>query len=620
MLESLTLVVCLTTLAAFFVALCVHIARGRRIKQDSDLTSVLLEKERLFQLVVDNVPFPIYCKDMDDNFRYILCNKACIEQNQRSLSGLTDFDLYSAACASLLRANDSSMLAEQPGTSRVFEEKTETADGQQLESRSFKQFVVSGTGRKLLIGVSVDQTEQNQLRQKVEVNAGILHTVLDNIPAAIVAKDVNDGLRHVIWNKELERLTEIPADAVLGQNDAGYEYSTEIGTLLHGFDLQTLAEGEIRLERSFKTRSGKEVFMRVDKKLFNLPGGLTLIVDFGLDLTREKELQQRSSEIIDYQKDLVGKSQFINECLHYMTIETDVDKIINYLLGRFGSEESADRSFIWLFKDESLQVADCRYEWASHSVLGHQEAVEEIDMSRFPSALHQICAGNDIVIDDVQELACDDPLYEHLQKESVRSMIMVPFCCGGRLRGLVGLEYMRAQRIFSEGDVRTINNIAHMLELAYVHKIQFDAFFSFNESSTELGCFSKLDIPAGIFSSEGRLLLTNAAFEPFKEMFPGLKENSICTGSFCRHGHTPDWCPVHCAIAEKKIQRMQIVVGGRTFIVTALPVLDQNQNVTSVMAILNEITDLIMAQPLSTAEPGTANIIPQTSLPNGGPA
>lgn len=139
-----------------------------------------MEPLSLVESVLDNLPVAVFAKDANDNFRFVLWNKKQEQITTVKASkavGRDDYDLFSEESADYFRSVDKAVL-KRGKLLKVPEEIIEGKDGQDIHLRTVKIPVIEEeTGRRLVVGISEDITEQVQARAKMEsLNKNLLET------------------------------------------------------------------------------------------------------------------------------------------------------------------------------------------------------------------------------------------------------------------------------------------------------------------------------------------------------------------------------------------------------------------------------------------------------------
>ncbi|MEM6280210.1 MAG: ATP-binding protein [Verrucomicrobiota bacterium] len=130
-----------------------------------------MEPLSLVESVLDNLPVAVFAKDANDDFRFVLWNKKQ-EQITTVLAskaiGKDDYALFSEDSADYFRSVDKAVL-KRGELLKVPEEIIEGKDGQDIHLRTVKIPVIEEeTGRRLVVGISEDITEQVRSRAKLE--------------------------------------------------------------------------------------------------------------------------------------------------------------------------------------------------------------------------------------------------------------------------------------------------------------------------------------------------------------------------------------------------------------------------------------------------------------------
>ena len=395
-----------------------------------------------FQAVMNNVPFPVYCKDADDDFRYVFHNNTEVTAVSGSFLGKTDFDVFPAEVADLARRHDLETSRLASGTVNECSEHFLAADNTVHTCKSFKQIIRTQAGRRFLLGLSIDMTDEYALRQSVEETSEILQTILDTVPACILAKDVRDNLRHIIWNKELERHTGITAEQIIGKTDLEIEPWPGLGQFIRELDMKAIREGAVHQEQLCLTASGRQILYNTNKLSCRLPSGRHLIIDMCIDTTRQHELEVLNTDMIEYQRDVIAKDQLLNECMRFAARETDHDAVVNYLLQRVGIEFNADRCFTYQYRGPDCRFADCRHEWTARgatSLLFQQN----LDMDSYEYLQSHLKSFQALVIDDIDEMPPGNSR-DYMRRNRIRSTLVAPVQIGDRLFGFIGLDFVRS--------------------------------------------------------------------------------------------------------------------------------------------------------------------------------
>ena len=139
-----------------------------------------MEPLSLVESVLDNLPVAVFARDANDDFRFVLWNQKQEQITTVKASkaiGRDDYDLFSEESADYFRSVDKAVL-KRGKLLKVPEEIIEGKDGQDIHLRTVKIPVIEeDTGRRLIVGISEDITEQVRARAKMEsLNKNLLET------------------------------------------------------------------------------------------------------------------------------------------------------------------------------------------------------------------------------------------------------------------------------------------------------------------------------------------------------------------------------------------------------------------------------------------------------------
>lgn len=142
----------------------------------------LRETQELWELVINSIPIIFFAKDPNDDFRYVLCNRALAEfvgKPRGEIIGRTDAELFhSEEDAQRFLDRDREIMAEPAG--KEFEESALDADGVRHHFKTLKKAFTETTGRTLLLGVANDISElKDMIRSEQIVNRALSQIVVD---------------------------------------------------------------------------------------------------------------------------------------------------------------------------------------------------------------------------------------------------------------------------------------------------------------------------------------------------------------------------------------------------------------------------------------------------------
>lgn len=182
-----------------------------------------MEKLSIVESVLDNLPVAVFAKDANDDYRFVLWNKKQEEVTTLAASkalGKNDYSLFSRESADYFRSIDDAVL-KRGRLLRVPEEIIETKNGDEVHLRTVKIPVIEeDTGRRLIVGISEDITQQVKSHQELEhLNKNLVDT----------NKELQETQLQLIQAEKLESIGRLAAGVA-------HEVKNPLALLLLGVD------------------------------------------------------------------------------------------------------------------------------------------------------------------------------------------------------------------------------------------------------------------------------------------------------------------------------------------------------------------------------------------------
>lgn len=154
----------------------------------------------------------------------------------------------------------------------------------------------TAVSQELLDLTSAEQRIRD-LEDKLIWERRLLRTIIDNLPAAIYAKD-RQGRKILANRKDLENQGAKSEEEVLGKTDFDI-FPRHIAEQFAQDDATVLEQGQAIIDREelLVDPSGREVWQRTSKlPLYGDNGEILGLVGFGHDITVEKQLERENAE------------------------------------------------------------------------------------------------------------------------------------------------------------------------------------------------------------------------------------------------------------------------------------------------------------------------------------
>ena len=146
----------------------------------------------------------------------------------------------------------------------------------------------------------------------------------------------------------------------------------------------------------------------------------------------------------------------INEGLRVALREETPDQSLQVLLEHLGRALSGGRTYI--FEKNESGGDDNTYEWVDDGVAPEKDSLQNVPPEVCAGWYRNFGIGRHIVIDNLENIRETDPLlYETLNRQSIRTLVVVPLYDGERLIGFYGVD---------NPPVKSLEYASNMLETA----------------------------------------------------------------------------------------------------------------------------------------------------------
>ena len=261
----------------------------------------LADERRLLRIVIDHLPDAVYAKDMQA--RKTLANRAELEligaASELDVLGKTDLESYPPEAAERFMAVDWQVLRTGQA---MLEQETLFGDarGEPRWLLTSKFPLKDDAGQTIgLVGIGRDITERKQAEDVLAGERRLLRTVIDNLPDAIYAKDIQ--ARKTLTNRaDVENIGAASESDVLGKTDLEL-FPPEVAERLVADDQRVLQTGKpIRdYEELLVDARGRSRWLLTSKfPLFDDAGQTVGLVGIGHDITERKQAETERTQLL----------------------------------------------------------------------------------------------------------------------------------------------------------------------------------------------------------------------------------------------------------------------------------------------------------------------------------
>lgn len=257
----------------------------RRIKEYE-----LLHDQALLHSLLNNIPDSIYFKDRKSRFTKV--NHAMAEKyglNDRSILGLTDFDLFTKEHAQPALEDERGIIAS--GKPIIGKLEKETFEDGSVGWVNTTKLPLHDEKKRIIgtMGISRDVTELHEAQENLTKEHNLLQTILNNIPDRIFVKDTDGRYlgtnpSHVLFLGQKSEAAVIGTTLLDHRND-------EVSRRCHQADLDVIhaAKPVLNMEERQLEPDGTEIWYLTSKvPLFDDQGNVVGMIGISRDITTQK--------------------------------------------------------------------------------------------------------------------------------------------------------------------------------------------------------------------------------------------------------------------------------------------------------------------------------------------
>lgn len=205
--------------------------------------------------------------------------------------------------------------------------------------------------------------------------------------------------------------------------------------------------------------------------------GQTLALPGGDEISSlSKEIENAFQELARVQTD-INKYLDVQRVLFKISNEfinvpiDEIDAHINAALKTIGELSGADRSYLFIRREEQPHIIDNTHEWCRKGIAPMQKILQGIPQSSLPWWFKNLNQGKTIIIPSVDDLP-DKARAERelLQSQSIQSLAVIPMFISGQLIGFVGFDAVRNPKVFSERSISLLGIMSGMIANAIDRK------------------------------------------------------------------------------------------------------------------------------------------------------
>jgi PAS domain S-box-containing protein len=288
-----------------------------QIKSHKKAELEIINQRNLMNEIFNYLPINIFTKDKDG--KYIYLNKNAEESigiKLKDAIGKTVYDIYSESTAKKLDEDD--IEVRKTKKPKISHHEIEV-NGRSRHVFTGKKIINTSDNNELLIGFSVDITQNIQASRAVEDQKKFYQQIFNTVPNYIYVKDKNGKL--ILVNDAVSELLNLSQEQILMKgviNPEDIKIDVELNNTI---DKKVLDTGKsFEFEESIILKNGEERWYHTTKKPLPDKDGIVNVLGISVDITERKK---HSDELLKAKQ---TKEQFLANMSH--EIRTPINGVV----------------------------------------------------------------------------------------------------------------------------------------------------------------------------------------------------------------------------------------------------------------------------------------------------
>ncbi|MDA3941954.1 MAG: PAS domain S-box protein [Bacteroidetes bacterium] len=139
-----------------------------------------------------------------------------------------------------------------------------------------------------------------------------------------------------------------------------------------------------------------------------------------------------------------------------------IDETIDDALAKIGSFAGVDRVYIFDYNWDE-QIMTNTYEWCSEGTSPEIENLKRVPNKSIPEWVASHQQGEITIVEDINQLDTNDPLYQILEPQGIKSLITIPLMEQDRCLGYVGFDAVKKHKSFVDSELSLLQIFAELL-------------------------------------------------------------------------------------------------------------------------------------------------------------
>lgn len=336
----------------------------------------------------------------------------------------------------------------------------------------YKNYFVDDDNRGLILSIGMDITEEEKAREVMEELTRKQKEqikIIDSGPAVVFLWKAKENWPVATVSNNVSRFGYDPDDFITG--------IISYADIIHPDDLPSvISEVEYNSENHIDDYTQEYRIFGKDSAEYwvedhtlirrDESGIITHYQGIVLDITDRKKAEDAIKRKLEFQ-------ETISTITSRFTGIYDFDNAINGTLADIGRLSRADRAYLVQLRENGT-IMDNTHEWCAEGVTPQIENLRDLPSDMFPWWIKMIRNRENIQIPDVSKMLPEAKAErEILEKQNVRSILVLPVFCGDEPAGFMGFDNVSETGEWTKEDFLLLNTateiVGRILELRRMH-------------------------------------------------------------------------------------------------------------------------------------------------------
>ncbi|MDD5645204.1 MAG: PAS domain S-box protein [bacterium] len=286
-----------------------------------------------------------------------------------------------------------------------------------------------------------DITVRKRAEEEIYRSRETFRKLIENSPVGIIV--TNNKSEIIDINPSALKIFQRQRGEMIGRNPKDFFSDTE----KKYFVVEDIPGGAKNKEVEVERPSGEKVPV-IKRETFIELDGQSCSMETLIDVSDWKKAEEKANYRLEFERLITTiSSSFIN-----MKSE-NINNEIQGALKQIGQFAGADRSYVFIFRDES-DVMDNLYEWCAEGVAPQKERLMSVETKKFGWIIDKLKKDEIVYINDISALPAEaENERSEFRAEGIKSLANVILKVAGNPLGILGFDSVKKQRKWTADEV-----------------------------------------------------------------------------------------------------------------------------------------------------------------------